>query len=125
MAIYNRIIPSKKQIEQELNEKNNWNRWGDKSVYGAMNLVTDEKRIEATKLVEFGKSISLSRALPVFPSHENPYPAQHYMSKIYRGNKGAGAIDYIGMHYHGQANTHIDALCHVWNEKGMWKIQMK
>ena len=120
MSIYNRKIPSKIQIEKELNENNNWGRWGDKSGYGAINLITEQKRIEAVKLVEYGKSISLSRPLPVSPSDENPYPVQHYMSKIYRGDTGAGAVDYIGMHYHGQASTHIDALCHVWNENGMW-----
>ena len=120
MSIYNRKVPSKVQIEKELNEKNNWGRWGNKSVYGAINLITDEKKLEAVNLVKYGKSISLSRPLPVLPSHENPYPAQHYMSKIYRGDKAGGAVDYIGMHYHGQASTHIDALCHVWNENGMW-----
>ena len=93
MSIYNRKVPSKVQIEKELNEKNNWGRWGDKSVYGAINLITDEKKLEAVNLVKYGKSISLSRPLPVLPSHENPYPAQHYMSKIYRGDKAGGAVD--------------------------------
>ncbi|MBR61428.1 MAG: hypothetical protein CL904_02045 [Dehalococcoidia bacterium] len=120
MPIYNRKIPSKDQIEKELNENNNWGRWEDKSGYGAINLINEQKRIEALKVVEYGKSISLSRPLPVSPSDENPYPVQHYMSKIYRGDTGVGAVDYIGMNYHGQASTHIDALCHVWNEHGMW-----
>tara|TARA_Y100001936_G_C16035919_1_gene648555 strand:- start:338 stop:1264 length:927 start_codon:yes stop_codon:yes gene_type:complete len=120
MSIYDRKIPSKSQIEKELNKKNNWGRWGDKSERGAINLINDKKRIEATKLVEYGKSISLSRPLPVSPSEENPYPVHHYMSKIDRGAHSGGSVDYIGMHYHGQSNTHIDALCHVWNENGMW-----
>ena len=31
-----------------------------------------------------------------------------------------GSGDYIGVSYHGFVNTHIDALCHVWSEAGMW-----
>ena len=30
-------------------------------------------------------------------------------------------MDYYGVFYHGTATTHIDALCHVWNEDGMWE----
>jgi kynurenine formamidase len=33
---------------------------------------------------------------------------------------GAAAIDYYGISYHGQASTHLDALCHTWNNEGMW-----
>ena len=33
---------------------------------------------------------------------------------------GGSAVDYYGVSYHGQANTHLDALCHVWDENGMW-----
>ena len=43
MSIYNRKIPSKIQIEKELNENNNWGRWGDKSSRGAINLITEQK----------------------------------------------------------------------------------
>ncbi|GIS64294.1 MAG: hypothetical protein CM1200mP3_05420 [Chloroflexota bacterium] len=30
-------------------------------------------------------------------------------------------MDYYGSFYHGTSTTHIDALCHVWNEDGMWE----
>ena len=29
-------------------------------------------------------------------------------------------MDYYGVFYYGTSNTHIDALCHVWDENGMW-----
>jgi kynurenine formamidase len=29
-------------------------------------------------------------------------------------------MDYYGVFYHGTATTHIDALCHVWDDTGMW-----
>jgi kynurenine formamidase len=30
-------------------------------------------------------------------------------------------MDFYGTFYHGTSTTHIDALCHVWNEDGMWE----
>ena len=34
---------------------------------------------------------------------------------------GAGAcVDYYGISYHGTVSTHLDALCHVWDQDGMW-----
>ena len=38
-----------------------------------------------------------------------------------RGVRERGAaMEYYGVFYHGTATTHIDALCHVWNQDGMW-----
>jgi len=37
-----------------------------------------------------------------------------------RGGKGGFAADYYGIFYHGIASTHIDALCHTWDEEAMW-----
>jgi kynurenine formamidase len=33
---------------------------------------------------------------------------------------GGAAVDFYGVMYHGTSTTHIDALCHVWDENGMW-----
>jgi kynurenine formamidase len=41
------------------------------------------------------------------------------MKQLDRGAGGA-AIDYYGISYHGTASTHLDALCHTWNQDGMW-----
>jgi kynurenine formamidase len=30
-------------------------------------------------------------------------------------------MDYYGIAYHGFATTHVDALCHVWDQNGMWE----
>ena len=41
------------------------------------------------------------------------------MRTLPRG-KGGFAADYYGIFYHGVASTHIDALCHTWDEDAMW-----
>ena len=85
-----------------------------------MNLLDEQKRLGAIGLVEKGRTVSLSRPFPVTPTAENPRPAQQYVQVWERpGNSGA-AVDYYGLIYHGTATTHIDALCHVWDENGMW-----
>ena len=115
-----RSVPTKDEVLAYLSERRNWGRWGDKGSAGAINLITPEKRLQAVSLAKKGRAVSLSRPFPVTPTAENPRPAQHYMQVWERpGNSGA-AVDYYGILYHGTATTHIDALCHVWDENGMW-----
>ena len=114
-----RPIPSKADVEAYLRERRNWGRWGDNDQVGAVNLITPAKRIAAAGLVRSGRSISLAREFPKTPAANNPTPAQHFMRTIERGG-GGGALDYYGIAYHGQASTHLDSLCHVWNADGMW-----
>jgi kynurenine formamidase len=115
-----RNIPSKSEVDSYL-EDTNWGRWGNKGSAGAMNLITNEKRLEAVSLATIGRTVSLSRPLPVTPAADNPRPAQHYMHKEERPFEGGAAMDYYGVFYHGTATTHIDALCHVWDKNGMWE----
>ena len=99
--------------------RRNWGRWGTDDQVGAVNLITAEKRLRAAGLVRSGRAVSLSREFPKTPAPNNPTPAQHFMHTFDRGTGGA-ALDYYGISYHGQASTHLDSLCHVWNEDGMW-----
>ena len=87
---------------------------------GAMNLIDGEKRKAAAALVQSGRTVSLSRPWTVTPSVENPLPAAQYMKVHDLGHGKAMATDYLGVSYHGDAHTHIDALCHVWDSTGMW-----
>jgi len=64
--------------------------------------------------------VSLSREFPKTPAGNNPTPAMHYMKRGVRGDGGGLATDFYGIAYHGQATTHLDALCHVWDHNGMW-----
>ena len=112
-------LPTRADVEAYLRERRNWGRWGADDQVGAVNLITPAKRVQAAGLVRSGRSVSLSRVFPKLPATNNPTPAQHFMRTIERGS-GGGAIDYYGISYHGQASTHLDSLCHVWDEHGMW-----
>ena len=102
-----------------MKDHRNWGRWGDRGGAGAINLITPKKRVKAAGLVKSGRTVSLSRPLPVEPSPENPVPVQHYMRREYLGDWGA-SLDFLGIFHHGFSVTHIDALCHNWDDDGMW-----
>ena len=112
-------LPTDADVRSWIRDRSNWGRWGKDDQLGALNLVTPAKRVAATRLVKNGRSVSLSRPFPKEPGPNNAYPAQHYMRTVPRG-KGGFAADYYGIFYHGIASTHIDALCHTWDEGGMW-----
>lgn len=107
--------PSRDDVIAYIRERNNWGRWGPDDQRGAINLITPEKRRQAAALVKTGRSVSLSRDFPTTPGRNNPVPAQHWL-RI----GDTGVVDYYGIAYHGYVTTHVDALCHVWDEHGMW-----
>ncbi|MDA0364513.1 MAG: cyclase family protein [Chloroflexi bacterium] len=112
-------LPTEAEMRALFRERNNWGRWGADDDKGAINLITPEKRMQATSLVRTGRTVSLSRFWPKVPGPLNPRPADHFTQWFDRGASG-GAVDYYGIMYHGYSTTHIDALCHVWDEHGMW-----
>ena len=107
--------PTLDEIVSYIRERRNWGRWGDDDQRGAINLITPEKRVQAAGLVRSGRSVSLSRDFPVTPGRHNPWPAQHFIRTFENA-----VVDYYGTIYHGYVTTHVDALCHVWDEQGMW-----
>ncbi len=56
----------KKLTKQEINglfeRISNWGRWGKDDERGALNYITDAKRVAAARLVQTGEAISLARS---------------------------------------------------------------
>ena len=117
-----RRVPTREEVLAYLKDNRNWGRWGPDDQVGAVNMVTPEKRAAAARLVRSGRAVSMSRDFPKTSAPNNSNPAHHYMKVSQRGaNANSGACaDYLGIYYHGLAATHLDALCHVWDEYGMW-----
>ena len=115
-----RRVPTKEEVLAYLREDRNWGRWGPDDQIGAVNMVTPEKRLSAAAAVKSGRAVSLSREFPKTPAPNNPSPALHYMKRVERGQECGYSADFYGISYHGTCTTHLDALCHVWNEDGMW-----
>src|SRR5919109_4883439 len=98
-----RAVPKKEEVLSLIRDRSNWGRWGKDDQVGALNLVTPEKRVAATRLVRTGRSVSLSREFPKEPGPGNAYPAQHYMRTVPRGTGGVAPPHYGGLSSCGRA----------------------
>ncbi len=114
-----RPLPSTADLDAAYERLKNWGRWGGDDQRGALNHQTAEHRAAAAALVRQGVTLSMAHDLPVMPSAESPFPAQHHMltsgdSRDSTGIPGYEACgDYVGTQVHGLGLTHIDALCHM------------
>ena len=111
--------PSVELTESEFREifaaVSSWGRWGESDERGALNELTPERVAAAARLVRDGETISLSHPLDTRQGIDNPEPARHRMTML--GDQGSGPLrfskDFIGLDYHNQPHSHVDALCHV------------
>jgi len=94
-------------------EVSTWERWGADDQRGALNRLTPERVAAAAALVREGTSVTLSWPLNTHPEADNPKPADHHMT-LWGGDEPLSfAKDYIGLDYHNDTHTHIDAFSHV------------
>lgn len=109
----NRVQLSADQFSALFQEVSAWGRWGASDERGALNHLTPERIAEAAALVREGISVTLSRPLDTTPAPANPRPADHRMTVWGGAEQLTLAKDYVGVDYHNDSHTHIDALCHV------------
>src|SRR5438552_19167705 len=113
------------QVREFFTTLSNWGKWGPNDQFGALNYITPAKRAQAAALVREGVSVSMSLPLATQPSPDNPTPVTHLM--IQTGAPGETEMvplpysaDYFAISPHGIANTHLDALCHVFHQGKMY-----
>ena len=84
---------------------------------GTLNHVKREHVTRAAALVRSGRSVSMERPIDKVAAVDNPTPALHHMTVGYDmtfpHGEPAFVSDYLGSECHGEAHSHIDALCHV------------
>ncbi len=87
---------------------------------GALGHVTPERVVAAAAEVRSGRTVSLAAPIETLPGPDNPEPARHRMIAPADGETGATvgdglhfARDRFAMNVHGDADSHLDALCHV------------
>jgi kynurenine formamidase len=95
----------------------NWGRWGPLSQRGALNDLTPDRVAAAARLVRSGTSVSLGLPLNTHEGIESPVPAHHRMTMLPDVDIGSGSVrfakDYVGLDYHNEGHSHIDAFSHV------------
>jgi kynurenine formamidase len=92
-----------------------WGRWdGDR---GALNHLTPARIAAAARLVRSGATVTLSQLLKTVARIDVPAPAEHHMTLLTDVDIGSGSVrfakDYVGVDYHNDGHTHIDAFSHV------------
>ena len=106
--------PTEEEILGYAESCSNWGRWGPDDQLGTLNLVTAEKRIQASKLVKEGASVSCAWTISPDLPGETMSQVLHYMTATGEaGNEAKESGDFMGIAYHGNTITHVDALCHI------------
>ena len=95
----------------------NWGRWGPDDQLGTLNLITPDKVVAAAALVRSGRRVSMAIPINKVAGPDNPNQAQHFMTQAHDFDIGSSgltfALDYLGMAFHGDCHTHVDALNHI------------
>jgi kynurenine formamidase len=98
-------------------EVRNWGRWGDRRERGALNYLTPDRVAAAARLVRSGVTVTLSLPLNTKARIDSPQPADHHMTMLTDVDIGSGSVrfakDYVGVDYHNEGHSHIDAFSHV------------
>jgi kynurenine formamidase len=103
------------QFEALFDDVSNWSRWDEESHRGTLHHLTPERIVAAAGLVRSGLTVSLGLPLDTERRPDNPAPAQHRMTQL--SDHAAGNVqfvkDFIGVDFHNDGQSHLDALCHV------------
>ena len=121
-----KTLPPTSAVEGYFRSLSNWGRWGDDDRRGALNLITPEVRLAATRSVRSGTAVSLARDI----DPRTPDPLHSGIASVHRTtdvkevekNLGRKArwdayADHIEIAPHG-GNAHLDGLAHYsWDDK--------
>lgn len=116
-----RRIPDEAQVLDWMESLSNWGRWGEDDQLGCLNLITQKKRIQAAALVQDGIPVSCARPISTDMNADVTFQVQRFMVDSGEGRMEdsperqyarRGAAEFIGMVFHGQSITHIDAMSH-------------
>jgi kynurenine formamidase len=90
--------------------------WPPEDRRGALNYITPAEIQEAAAEVRMGRTVSLAAPVESRVTPDDPDPARHQMTGTGADAPAAGlsfAMDRLAMNIHGNADSHLDALCHV------------
>jgi kynurenine formamidase len=110
-----RVDMTAQEFRELFDAVSNWGRWDNDR--GALNHLTPALIATAAALVRSGTTITLGQPLPTKACIDVPEPADHHMTMLPEDDVGSGPLqfakDYIGVDYHNDGHSHVDAFCHV------------
>lgn len=118
------IAVDEAQFQSLFQRLSTWNRWGPDDRRGALNNITPDRVLSAVAEVQAGISVTMSHPLELSAAADNHEPPTHRMTGVPDAESAGGALrfatDYFGMNLHGDASSHLDALCHVVYQGELW-----
>ena len=95
----------------------NWGRWGDDDERGTLNFITPEMVRAAAGLVRSGRQVTMAIPMNKTAGPDNPGPVIHHVVQGHDIDINSStltfATDFVGVEFHGDCHTHMDALCHI------------
>ena len=97
--------------------------WGPADRRGALNNLTPAQILAAAREIRLGRTVSLEAPIESSVTPDNPDPSQHQMTGTGNQADPSGltfATDRLAINIHGNADSHIDALCHVMYQAALY-----
>jgi kynurenine formamidase len=97
--------------------------WGPADRRGALNNLTPAQILAAAREIRLGRTVSLEAPIESFVTPDNPDPSRHQMTGTGNQADPSGltfATDRLAINIHGNADSHIDALCHVMYQAALY-----
>ena len=95
----------------------NWGRWGPDDERGTLNYLTPACVQAAAALVRSGRHVTMAIPMNTVAGPDNPSPVTRHVVQGHDIDIGSGSVtfatDYVGVAFHGDCHTHMDALCHI------------
>lgn len=102
-------------MKAQTTRRSNWGRWGEDDQRGALNLLTEERILQALARPRLGKAFALGTSVGKRGPISGPRnPTWHVTTQVWNpDDEGRGrAEDMLMMHTH--AHSHLDGLAHIW-----------
>jgi len=95
----------------------NWGRWGPDDELGTLNFITPETVRTAAALVRSGRRATMSIPMNTVAGPDNPSPVIYHVVQGHDIDIGSSSLtfatDFVGLAFHGDCHTHMDALNHI------------
>lgn len=108
---------SLREFDALFEQVKNWGRWGPDDQLGTLNFITPDKVKAAAGLVRSGRHVTMAIPINRTGGPDNPSQAIHYIVQGHDHDIGSSgltfATDFVGLAFHGDCHTHMDALCHI------------
>jgi kynurenine formamidase len=105
------------EFDDIFEQVSNWGRWGPDDELGTLNFITPDKVRAAAGLVRAGRQVTMAIPMNTTAGPDNPQPVIRHVVQGHDVDSGSGpvtfATDYLGIAFHGDCHTHMDALCHI------------